>query len=150
MAGLNARAGKLAATLIAAVLASIAGTLYATYFHYLSPDMVGSTVSLTLITMVIVGGAATAFGPIVGAALLTIFPTLNSGFSTYFSIAEGALLILCLRYLPSGLYGGFVQAVNAGTRLVVGSRPRVPRAALAGDGETKPDTVMVASAEGKQ
>lgn len=116
--GLNLFRTKVAVFVLSAVIASVAGTLYACYFHFLSPDMVGSATSLELITMLVVGGASTQFGPLVGVALLTYFPQVSQGFSKYSALVDGVLLVLFLRYLPSGLYGEAVRAAKAlGRRL---------------------------------
>jgi branched-chain amino acid transport system permease protein len=117
--GLNLFSTKIAVFIISAVIASVAGTLYATYFHYYSPDMVGSATSLELITMLVVGGAGTQAGPLIGVALLTFVPQLSQSLQTYSALTDGLLLVLFLRFLPSGLYGGTVLgARNAITRLV--------------------------------
>lgn len=113
--GLNLFRTKVAVFVISAVIASVAGTLYACYFHYLSPDMVGSSVSLSLITMLVVGGNGTWAGPLVGAALLTFFPQLSQGVKNYEPLIDGGLLILFLRFLPAGVYGGIVVGLRSVT-----------------------------------
>jgi branched-chain amino acid transport system permease protein len=116
--GLNLFRTKVAVFVLSAAIASVAGSLYACYFHYLSPGMVGSATSLELITMLVVGGASTQFGPLLGVALLTYFPQVSQGLQNYSALVDGALLVAFLRYLPAGLYGGAVTAVRAvGARL---------------------------------
>ena len=114
--GLNLFATKIAVFVLSAVIASVAGTLYATFFHYYSPDMVGSATSLELITMLVVGGAGTQIGPLIGVAILTFIPQVSQSFQTYSALIDGLALVVFLRFLPSGLYGGAVTAVRAAAR----------------------------------
>ncbi len=120
--GLNLFSTKIAVFILSAVIASVAGTLYATYFHYYSPDMVGSATSLELITMLVVGGAGTQAGPLIGVALLTFVPQFSQSLQTYSALTDGLLLVLFLRFLPSGLFGGAVLGVRSAIRRLTGLR----------------------------
>ena len=107
--GINVARVKMAAFAISAVLASLAGSLYAFYFHYLSPDMVGTQRSFEMITMLVIGGEGTLVGPILGVALLTLLPTLVQSLALYKILAEGALLVLAFSFLPEGIFGGLAR-----------------------------------------
>src|SRR6202161_1630501 len=50
---------KVVAFAISAALASLSGSLYAFYFHYLAPEMVGTPRSFEMIAMLVAGGAGT-------------------------------------------------------------------------------------------
>ncbi len=106
--GINVPRYKMAALAISAALASLSGSLYAFFFHFLSPEMVSTPRSFELIAMLVVGGEATLVGPLLGAALLTLLPTLFQPFALYKTLAEGALLVLAFRYLPAGIFGTVV------------------------------------------
>ena len=108
--GINIIRYKLAAFLISVALASIAGSMYAFFFNFLSPEMVGTGRSLELVAMLIVGGESTLFGGLLGALLLTLLPTVFQPLAIYKTFAAGALLVACFLYLPQGLYGAVVQA----------------------------------------
>ena len=99
---------RIAAFCISAVLGSLAGSLYAFYFHFLSPDMVGTPLSLQMLSMVMIGGEGTLIGPLFGVALLTIVPTLFQPLALYKTLGSGVLLILVSLYLPSGIFGSAV------------------------------------------
>jgi ABC-type branched-subunit amino acid transport system ATPase component len=107
--GLRTPRAKATVFILSACLASVAGSLYASYFRYLSPDMVGSQKSLEVITMLVIGGMGTLVGPLVGVALLTWLPVVSQSFANYAPLATGVLLVLFLRYLPGGLYGAFAE-----------------------------------------
>ncbi len=96
---------KMAAFAISAVLASLSGSLYAFFFHFLSPEMVNTSRSLEMITMLVIGGEGTLIGSLFGVALLTLLPEIFQPFALYKRLAEGALLVLTFQYLPAGLYG---------------------------------------------
>jgi branched-chain amino acid transport system permease protein len=118
--GLNITRAKISVFVISACLASIAGSLYASYFRYLSPDQVGSSESLQLITMLVIGGMGTLFGPLIGVALLTYLPLESQSIANYSMLLTGVLLVLFLRYLPAGIWGGVLEVIN---RLVPGRKP---------------------------
>ena len=80
---------KLAAFLISVTLASLAGSLYAFFFNFLAPEMVGTSRSLELVAMLIIGGESTLVGGLFGAPLLTLLPTIFA--------AARDLQDLCLR-----------------------------------------------------
>jgi branched-chain amino acid transport system permease protein len=99
---------KVAAFAISAALASLSGSLYAFYFHYLAPEMVNTSRSLEMITMLVIGGEGTLVGSLVGVTLLTLLPEIFQPFALYKRLAEGALLVLAFQYLPAGIYGSIV------------------------------------------
>jgi branched-chain amino acid transport system permease protein len=67
--------------------------------------MVGTPRSLEMIAMLVVGGEGTLVGPVFGVALLTLIPTIFQPLAVYKTLAEGALLVLTVRYLPGGIFG---------------------------------------------
>ncbi len=121
--GIRVRRYRIGAFCISAALGSIAGSLYAFYFHFLSPDMVGTPLSLQMLSMAMIGGEGTLVGPLFGVALLTLLPTLFQPLALYKTLASGVLLIVCSLYLPSGIYGSVIRWLTRyrGRTLVVGS-----------------------------
>jgi branched-chain amino acid transport system permease protein len=106
--GVNVERHKVAVFAISAALGSLAGSLYGFFFHFLSPEMVGTTRSFEMIAMLVIGGEGTLVGPLFGTALLTMLPTLFEPFALYKEMAEGGLLVLAFRFLPAGLFGTVV------------------------------------------
>ncbi len=109
--GINVPRYKMAAFALSAALASLSGSLYAFYFHFLSPEMVGTQRSLEMITMLVVGGEGTLVGSLFGVALLTLLPTIFQPLAVYKTLAEGALLVLAVRYLPGGIFGSIAKLI---------------------------------------
>ena len=116
--GINTVRYKLVAFLISVTLASLAGSLYAFFFNFLAPEMVGTSRSLELVAMLIIGGESTLVGGLFGALLLTLLPVIFAPLAIYKTFASGALLVGSFLYLPQGIYGALIQIM---TRLV---RPR--------------------------
>jgi branched-chain amino acid transport system permease protein len=114
--GLRTPRAKTGVFVLSACLAGVAGSLYAAYFGYLSPDQVGSQESLQIITMLVIGGMGTLIGPMIGAALLTFLPVLSQSFANYAPLVTGVLLVLFLRFLPGGLFGAFLELVTRGLK----------------------------------
>ena len=102
---INVERYKMAAFAISAALASLSGSLFAFDFHYLSPEMVSTSRSLEMITMLVVGGEGTLVGSLAGVALLTLLPQLFQPFALYKTLAEGVLLVVTFLYCPMGIFG---------------------------------------------
>jgi branched-chain amino acid transport system permease protein len=107
--GIRVRRYRVGVFCISAALGSIAGSLYAFYFHFLSPDMVGTPLSLQMLAMVMIGGEGTLVGPLFGVALITLLPTLFQPLALYKTLASGLLLIAFSLYLPNGIYGSAIR-----------------------------------------
>jgi branched-chain amino acid transport system permease protein len=114
--GVNVARYKLGAVCLSAALASLSGSLYAFYFHFLSPEMVGAPRSFEMIAMLVAGGEGTLIGPLLGVALLTMIPTIFQPFALYKTFAEGVLLVMCFLWLPAGMFGGLAIALSRLTR----------------------------------
>jgi branched-chain amino acid transport system permease protein len=104
---------KVALFAVACGMAGIAGGFYAHHFLYVTPEQFGTFASTALLTMVVVGGAATTWGPVLGAVLITLLPEAIRFLDMPISImapTQGVLfsvLVLLFLYLrPQGLLGG--------------------------------------------
>jgi branched-chain amino acid transport system permease protein len=110
--GINVARYRTAAFCISAALGSLSGSLYAFYFHFLSPEMVGTPVSLQMLAMLVVGGEGTLYGPLFGVALLTLLPTVFQPLAQFKTMGSGLLLVLFSLYLPSGIFGGLAAGLG--------------------------------------
>ncbi len=111
--GIDVAGHKRAAFVLCAALGSLAGSLYAFDFHFLSPDMVATPRSFELIAMLVLGGEGTLVGGLIGALLITLLPTLFQPLAAYKILGEGLILVLVFRYAPDGLLGSLVRALRA-------------------------------------
>ena len=72
--GRNAMSLKIVIFAVGCGIAGIAGGVYAYYFQYISPDQFEVLQSAQILTMVVLGGMGTVYGPIVGALALVAIP----------------------------------------------------------------------------
>ena len=103
VAGVDTASFKARVFVFSAVLASLMGSVSAHYAGFITPGLSGFLHSIELVTMVVVGGMASVFGSILGAALLTMLPQLLATFEGWESVAFGTILMLCMIVLPRGL-----------------------------------------------
>lgn len=93
---------KIRIFVISAVYAGVAGALYAHFETFISPPSFFVAASVTLLAMVIVGGAGTLVGPLVGAILLTVGPEYLREYQDYTLVVYGALLMAAMVFVPGG------------------------------------------------
>lgn len=105
--GLNVGRLQLVAYVLGCALASLGGALTARYIGFISPESFNTGTSVAFITMLVIGGRKSLFGPMVGALVLTPLPELFRGAVQTQQIFYGAALILILRFLPGGIAGLF-------------------------------------------
>jgi branched-chain amino acid transport system permease protein len=105
---------KLSAFAVGGALAALAGGLYAFYMTYIDPTSFTIMESILILSMVIVGGAGSHWGPVAGAAILVFLPEvlrfvgLPDAIAGYArQVIYGLLLILMIIFRPGGLAGGY-------------------------------------------
>ncbi len=120
--GFNTYVYKLASFTFAGATAGFAGVLFATIDGYISPELFGWRQSGVAIMMVVLGGAGTLFGPILGAlAYSAIEEVLKTGswvgpIANNWSLGLGLILIAAVLSFPRGIAGLFEQNKHAPTR----------------------------------
>jgi len=110
--GVDVKRSKVGVFVLSAVLASVAGSLYAHYFGYVNPDAFSIFKSLDLVIMVVVGGMGSIWGTLFGVAFITILPHALDFFETYNDLVHGVILVLILIFLPQGLVSGLVDLLK--------------------------------------
>lgn len=90
---------------LGSMLGGIGGALYAAGFSYISPDAFTFTASVVFLTMVIIGGAASAIGGIFGTALLILLPEFLRFLQGIYLIVYGAAVVLFMVFMPDGVFG---------------------------------------------
>ena len=93
------------ATVVSAGMAGGAGSLYAHYTRFVSPEVFLFSYTVTMVIMVVAGGKGTLAGPIVGAVIFTILPEALREVTSWQwqMLLYGVLLILTLFFLPRGI-----------------------------------------------
>ena len=110
--GVDTRAAKVKIFVLSAVLASLAGSLFAHCYAYVSPDTFGIFASTDFVIMVVVGGMGSIWGSVFGAAFLTMMPEWVEFFDTYKDFVHGGILVLVLMFLPQGLITGLTDTIR--------------------------------------
>jgi len=112
--GKNTHRFKITAFAVSAAVASTAGCLMASYVGYVDPTSFTVLESVLIISMVVVGGAGSTWGPLVGAMTLVVLPELlrflglpNSVAANLRQILYGSALVIMMVIRPRGLVGRF-------------------------------------------
>lgn len=112
--GKNTLRFKVIAFSASAAVAASAGSLFAHYNAYIDPASFTVTESVLVISMVIIGGAGSRWGPLFGASILVILPEVlryiglpNTVAANLLQIIYGLLLVVLMMFCPHGLTGRY-------------------------------------------
>jgi urea transport system permease protein len=95
---------KLVAFVVAAIMASVGGALFAPIAGIISPSNVDATASIMLLAGVALGGRASLLGPALGALAVGFGQSaLSEQFPTQWTYFQGALFIVVILFLPGGV-----------------------------------------------
>jgi len=115
--GVNVARYKIGVFVLSAAYASLAGSLYAHTVNYVSPTQFGFIASVQIVVMVVVGGMASIWGALIGASTITLLVEWLRGmgqvmpqFQEFEIIAHGAILIIVMVFMPTGLTVGLRDA----------------------------------------
>jgi branched-chain amino acid transport system permease protein len=106
---------------LSGIYAAIAGCLFAHYKKFIAPSDFSLNYSILFVTMVVVGGARSIYGAVLGSALLTSLtyilqwlekyterlPYMNLRISDYNIVIDGTIIVLVMIFFPEGMAGGF-------------------------------------------
>jgi branched-chain amino acid transport system permease protein len=118
--GVDTRTAKIKVFVLSAVLASLAGSLFAHTYSFVSPDSFGIFTSADLVIMVVIGGMGSIWGSLFGAGLISLLPEWLDLFENYKNFVHGGILVLVLMFLPQGLISGLIEMAK--TRLALRRR----------------------------
>lgn len=112
--GKNVAVYKVAVFVIGSGMAAIAGALYAHYISFIDPTSFTVMESIFIISIVIIGGAGSLSGPVIGAVVLVMLPEIlrfvgmpTSVAANMRQILYGGLLVAFMMWRPQGLVGKF-------------------------------------------
>lgn len=103
--GFNPVQTKTLAFALSAALTGLAGSLVSPLLMFINPESFPFSQSILFVLAVIVGGAGTLFGPLLGALLIVLLPEMLSDFAEYRLLVFSVLLLAVLWAAPSGLLG---------------------------------------------
>ena len=110
--GVDTAKYKLQIFVVSAIIASLAGSLYAHYVTFISPSPFGFKTSIELVLMAVIGGLTSIWGPLVGATLVIVLTEVlkvviplivpNAG-GEFEIVVFGIFLVVVMIFLPNGL-----------------------------------------------
>jgi ABC-type branched-subunit amino acid transport system ATPase component/ABC-type branched-subunit amino acid transport system permease subunit len=121
--GLNPTLLRTTAFAVSAVAAGIAGGVFASLNNFISPESFPFFQSILFLLVVMVGGADTVLGPLIGAVVVVLLPELLSFLAEYRLLLVGVLILLVLRLAPTGIVGLLAPLI----RKPASSPPAEPR-----------------------
>jgi branched-chain amino acid transport system permease protein len=115
--GIDVPRTRMAVFVYAAVLAALAGWLYVHFLRFINPTPFDVTAGIEYLFMVVVGGPASVWGAVVGAAVLTLLrnilqdmlPRLLGQSGNFDLIVYGVLIVLLLQRTRRGIVGSIVE-----------------------------------------
>jgi branched-chain amino acid transport system permease protein len=103
--GVNVTRHRIAAMIIAALFAGVAGSLFVTLEGSVFPELLSWTLSLEILIMCLLGGWFTFFGPMLGACLIISLRTFAGNYTDYWTLILGLMMMLTIFFLPKGVFG---------------------------------------------
>jgi branched-chain amino acid transport system permease protein len=111
--GYDTRAYKIATVVLAYGFGGLAGALYAAFAGFASPELFFWLVSGRVLIMVVVGGAGTLIGPILGGALFVFIEHQLSQITDLWPLVFGSIFIAFVMLAPEGIWGLLTGRVKA-------------------------------------
>ena len=103
--GVNTTTYKVLAFTLGGFFAGIIGAFYAQYISTLDPTAFSFLYTIYILIYMIVGGAGSFLGPIIGAAFLTVVPEVARPLESYMPLLFAAILMVIIFLMPEGLVG---------------------------------------------
>ena len=101
--GIPVRRVKLLAFALSAFYAGVAGGMFAMFSTYIHPDSLGFPTTITVLTMVVVGGLGSTAGAVLGAVCFGLVSEVLRSAPAVQEVAYGVILVLFMMFLPGGI-----------------------------------------------
>jgi branched-chain amino acid transport system permease protein len=115
--GVNVRLHQLIALVLAGFFGGVAGVMFVVVDNSVFPDMIFWTLSMEITVMALLGGWHTFFGPLLGAAVIILLRTFVSGYTEYWTLMLGIILMLVIIFLPEGVLGYVLKRYSGRKKL---------------------------------
>ncbi len=103
--GINIARYQLIAFVIAAALAGLAGAIWVPFYRSVAPSYLTWIKSGEPVMAAILGGPSVFLGPVLGTFVMTFFHAWVLGFTVYWPVVMGALILFIIFFLPGGILG---------------------------------------------
>ncbi|MER8728229.1 branched-chain amino acid ABC transporter permease [Mesorhizobium sp. M1227] len=109
MLGYDTFSSKLAAVVISGSICAASGAAYALLFGYVGSSFASVQYSILPLLWVLLGGAATTLGPLIGTLFMYYVIDVASGYTSAYLLVVGIALILLVLFFPRGILGSIRQ-----------------------------------------
>ncbi|TJV23737.1 MAG: branched-chain amino acid ABC transporter permease [Mesorhizobium sp.] len=109
MLGYDTFSNKLAAVVISGIICAASGAAYALLFGYVGSSFASVQYSILPLLWVLLGGAATTLGPLIGTLFMYYVIDITSGYTSAYLLIVGIALILLVLFFPKGILGSIRQ-----------------------------------------
>ena len=103
--GINVRRYMLINFVVAAMFAGLAGGLLGPFNRSIAPDLCNWHQSGIPVFMTVIGGPVGFLGPMIGSVIYTFLMAFVTGFTEYWPLVIGAVIILVVLFMPGGVLG---------------------------------------------
>lgn len=114
--GINVAYYKTTAFVWSAAIAGMAGSAYAHYVLFLSPETFKLSTSINILLMLLIGGMGSILGAVLGGLFITVLSEYLRAFAEYQMLIYGVLIIIVVIFAPKGLSGILERIKKAGKR----------------------------------
>lgn len=111
--GINIARYQLITFVIAAAIAGLAGAIWVPFYRSVAPSYLTWIKSGEPVMAAILGGPSLFYGPILGMFIMTFFHSWVLGFTVYWPVVMGALILIIIFFLPGGILGFVQEKVKA-------------------------------------
>lgn len=108
MLGYDTHAHKLKAIMVSGTISGAAGAAYALLFGYVGATFATTQYSIFPLLWVLLGGAGTTIGPIIGVIFMFYLIDISSTYTTAYMLIAGVVLVLLTLFAPTGI-AGFIR-----------------------------------------
>ncbi|CCV10104.1 branched-chain amino acid ABC transporter permease [Mesorhizobium sp. STM 4661] len=109
MLGYDTFSNKLVAVVVSGTICATSGAAYALLFGYVGSSFASVQYSILPLLWVLLGGAATTLGPLIGTLFMYYVVDITSGFTSAYLLIVGIALILLVLFFPKGILGSIRQ-----------------------------------------
>jgi branched-chain amino acid transport system permease protein len=110
--GIHIAKYQLITFVIAAAFAGLAGAIWVPFYRSVAPSYLTWIKSGEPVMAAILGGPGLFFGPVLGMFIMTFFHSWVLGFTIYWPVIMGALILAIIFFLPGGILGFIQEKVN--------------------------------------
>ena len=105
MLGYDTFSNKLIAVVVSGTICAASGAAYALLFGYVGSSFASVQYSILPLLWVLLGGAGTVLGPLVGTVLMFYLVDVTSGYTSAYMLVVGVALLVLVVWFPKGLLG---------------------------------------------